>query len=448
MLENCRRILAREGYSCSTLSDPSRFRELLSSARPDVLLLDLRMPEVDGMTVLTVAQADDPALPVIIMTAYATITSAVQAIREGAFDYLAKPFKADQMLVAVERATRHRELILENLALREQVAKGARRQEIHGSSRAMSKLMDQARRVAASEANVLIRGESGTGKELIARFIHANSPRRDGPFVPVDCAALPEGLLESEMFGHERGAFTSADSRKVGLLEEANGGTVFLDEFPEMSPGLQSKFLRALEERQVRRLGGTVLIDVDIRIVAATNLDLEAAMADGSLREDLYYRLNVIPLQVPPLRERAGDVALLARRFFAEFSAAKDEDPPRVSPDVWDALERYEWPGNVRELRNLAERLVVLDDDGRITMSDLPEPLRPWATVENRESELLPYEGARAEALDSFKLRYVGRLLEASGGNVSEAARAAGVSRRTLHRWIAELNESTRDGST
>jgi transcriptional regulator with PAS, ATPase and Fis domain len=166
------------------------------------------------------------------------------------------------------------------------------------------------------------------------------------------------------------------------------------------------------------------------------------------LREDLYYRLNVIPLQVPPLRERAGDVALLARRFFAEFSAAKDEDPPRVSPDVWDALERYEWPGNVRELRNLAERLVVLDDDGRITMSDLPEPLRPWATVENRESELLPYEGARAEALDSFKLRYVGRLLEASGGNVSEAARAAGVSRRTLHRWIAELNESTRDGST
>jgi DNA-binding NtrC family response regulator len=190
------------------------------------------MPEVDGMTVLTVAQADDPALPVIIMTAYATITSAVQAIREGAFDYLAKPFKADQLLVAVERATRHRELILENLALREQVAKGARRKEILGSSRAVSKLMDQARRVAASEANVLIRGESGTGKELIARFIHANSPRRNGPFVPVDCAAMPEGLLESELFGHERGAFTSADSRKVGLLEEAEDGTVFLDEFP------------------------------------------------------------------------------------------------------------------------------------------------------------------------------------------------------------------------
>ena len=450
MLENCRRILAREGYSCSTLSDPSGFRELLSSARPDVLLLDLRMPEVDGMTVLTVAQADDPALPVIIMTAYATITSAVQAIREGAFDYLAKPFKADQLLVALERAIRHRELILENLALREQVAKGARRKEILGSSRAVSKLMDQARRVAASEANVLIRGESGTGKELIARFIHANSPRRNGPFVPVDCAAMPEGLLESEMFGHERGAFTSADSRKVGLLEEANDGTVFLDEFPEMSPGLQSKLLRALEERQVRRLGSTSLIDVNIRVVAATNLDLETAVADGRFREDLFYRLNVIPLHVPPLRERAGDVAVLASSFLAEFSAAQDRDPPRVSPDVWDALERYEWPGNVRELRNLAERLVVLDDDGRITLSDLPEPLRPWATVEtgSPESELLPYEGARAEALDSFKLRYVGRLLEASGGNVSGAARAAGVSRRTLHRWIAKLNESTRDEST
>ncbi|MFQ5889382.1 MAG: sigma-54-dependent transcriptional regulator [Gemmatimonadota bacterium] len=446
MLENCERLLSREGYACWTLSDPSRFREILEEVRPDVLLLDLRMPDVDGMTLLTVAQADDPALPVVIMTAYATVPSAVHAIREGAFDYLTKPFRADALLIAIERAARHRALALENQALRQQVARGAGREEIVGSSPPMVKLMEQARKVAPTDANVLIFGESGTGKELIARFIHARSPRKDGPFLPVDCAALPEGLLESELFGHERGAFTGADARKKGLLEEANGGTVFLDEFPEMSLGLQSKFLRTLEERQVRRLGGSQLIDVDIRIVSATNMDLEAAVAEGRFREDLYYRLNVVPLHVPPLRDRGDDIVLLAQSFLAQFSAAQDREPPRVSPDVWDALQRYHWPGNVRELRNLAERLVILDEDQRVTLSDLPEPLRPWTSLSNEPSDseqLLPYEGARARALQAFRARYVRRLLQASGGNVSKAARAARVSRRTLHRWIAELDNGS-----
>ncbi len=396
------------------------------------------------MTLLTVAKADDPALPVIIMTAYATIASAVEAIREGAFDYLTKPFKADQLLVAVERALRHRALTLENQALREQVARETRPQEIVASSKSMLRVLEQARKVASSNANVLVSGESGTGKELVARLIHVHSTRRDQPFMPVDCAALPEGLLESELFGYERGAFTGADKRKRGLLEEADSGTLFLDEFPEMPMSLQSKLLRALEERQVRRLGGAELIDVDIRVVAATNVDLEAAVEEGRFREDLYYRLNVVPLHLPPLRERSGDVTLLAQRFLAQFSAAQDRDPPRVSPDVWDALERYHWPGNVRELKNLSERLVVLDDDGQVRLSDLPESLRPWGLLPNgaREAELPPSEAARDEALNAFRLGYVQRLLDASSGNVSQAARAAGVSRRTLHRWIAQLRGS------
>lgn len=444
MLANCERLLSGEGYSCSTLSDPIEFREQLASVEPDVLLLDLRLPEVDGMTLLTVAKADDPALPVIIMTAYATIASAVEAIREGAFDYLTKPFKADQLLVAVERALRHRALTLENQALREQVARETRPQEIVASSKAMLRVLEQARKVASSNANVLVSGESGTGKELVARLIHVHSTRRHKPFMPVDCAAMPEGLLESELFGYERGAFTGADKRKRGLLEEADGGTLFLDEFPEMPMSLQSKLLRVLEERQIRRLGSSDLVNVDIRVVAATNVDLEAAVDEGRFREDLYYRLNVVPLHLPPLRERSGDVTLLAQRFLAQFSAAQDRDPPRISPDVWDALERYHWPGNVRELKNLSERLVVLNNDDHVRLSDLPESLRPWGLLPNgaREAELPPYETARDEALNAFRMGYVRRLLDASGGNVSQAARAAGVSRRTLHRWIAQLRGS------
>ncbi len=444
MLANCERLLASAGYSCWTLADPTEFRARLASLEPDVLLLDLRLPEVDGTTLLTVARADDPELPVIIMTAYGTIASAVDAIREGAFDYLTKPFKSDQLLLAVERALRHRAVTLENRILREQVARERRPREIVASSKAMLRVLKQAMKVAATNANVLISGESGTGKELVARLIHDHSTRRDQPFMPVDCAALPEGLLESELFGYERGAFTGADRRKRGLLEEANGGTVFLDEFPEMPTSLQSKLLRALEERQVRRLGGAEMIDVDIRVVAATNVDLKTAVEEGRFREDLYYRLSVVPLHLPPLRERSGDVTLLAQRFLAQSSAALDREPPRVSPDVWDALERYDWPGNVRELKNLAERIVVLDDDNQVRLSDLPESIRPWGLLPDgaRESRPPPYAQARDDAMDVFRLRYVRRLLDASGGNVSQAARAAGVSRRTLHRWIAQLRDS------
>ncbi len=450
-LENCERFLSRRGYVCSTLADPMRFRDVMSEVQPEALLLDLRMPGVDGMTILTVALADDPALPVIIMTAHGTIESAVHAIGEGAFDYLEKPFTADQLVLSVDRAVRHRNLTLENRALREHVERGRSVEQIVASSQAMAKTLDWLMKVAPSDANVLILGESGTGKELVARSIHANSPRRDGPFTPVDCAALPEGLLESELFGYERGAFTGAVDRKKGLLEEAAGGTIFLDEFTELSVGLQSKLLRVLEERQLRRLGGVELIDIDIRVLAATNIDLEAAVAAGTFREDLYYRLSVVPIVLPPLRDRKGDVALLARTFLARFSAIHGADPPKVSPEVWDALEQHSWPGNVRELRNLMERLVVLSESDRITLADLPEMLRPRAFVTRQDMEddwlSQPYSNARLEALRVFRLQYARALLSGCRGNQSKAARTAQVSRRTIHRWVSELRQED-DGDT
>ena len=443
MLENCERLLSREGYLCKTLVDPTRVRTLLRDLEPDVLLLDLRMPEVNGMTILTVALAEDPALPVIIMTGYGTVASAVQAIGEGAFDYLTKPFSGDELQVAVQRAVCHRELTLENRALRQQIAHHAGAKAIIGSSPAITRLLDQAQKVASANTNVLITGESGTGKELLARYIHDNSPRRDRPFMPVDCAAMPETLLESEVFGYERGAFTGATDRKRGLLEEANRGTVLFDEITELSLGLQSKLLRVLEERQLRRLGSTAFIDVDIRIVAATNVDLAAAVADGTFREDLYYRLNVIPLCLPPLRERNGDAILIARKFFAQLSADQEKEPPHISADVWDALETYHWPGNVRELRNVVERLIVLDEDGRITLADLKGVLDPHSETSDEEPvPPLSYEAAQTNAMHSFRTSYLNRLLKASGGNISRAARMAGVSRRTLHRWLSPMDHT------
>jgi len=445
MLENCERLLTREGYACVTLGNPMRFRDVAREVQPDVIITDLRMPGADGMTILAAAIADEAARPVIVMTAYATVASAVTAVREGAFDYLTKPFTADQLLVAVERAARYRGLTVENRSLRRQVARTVGGDGILGTSPVMARLLEQAVKVAPTDASVLITGESGTGKDLVARFIHSHSLRKDGPFIAVDCAAMPDGLLESELFGHERGAFTGAVQRTKGLLADANGGTVFLDEIAELSTNLQSKLLRVLEQRQMRRLGDSRLIELDIRVIAATNRDIERAVAEGTFREDLFYRLNVVHLHLPPLRGRTGDLPLLMNAFVEEFASTAHRRAPQVMPDAWVALERHAWPGNVRELRNAAQRLVVLDDDGRITAEDLTSVLHHAVGKRADDAAEWPvdYASAQLRALSEFRAEYVTRLLERHGGNVSRAALAAGVSRRTLHRWLAELKPAS-----
>jgi len=380
-----------------------------------------------------------------MMTAFATVSSAVEAIREGAFDYLAKPFKADQLLLAVGRAVRHGLLVKENRALRERVGGATARTRMIGSCPAMAKLREQIVKIGRTDANVLILGESGTGKELVARRIHDASRRSGGAFIPVDCASLPEGLLESELFGHEKGAFTGADQRAIGLVEKANGGTLLLDEINELSVPLQAKLLRTLEARQIRRLGGERWLDVDIRVLSATNVDLHAAIAAGRFREDLYFRLEVFPIKLPPLRERGDDLFLLAHHFIGEFSRDQGKEPPTVSPLVWKALERHPWTGNIRELRNLMERLVILEEGGHITLANLPEEMRPGVWADSADTGDLPgYEEAREAALQTFRAAYVERLLRRTGGNVSQAAHRAGVSRRTLHRWIADMPGASR----
>jgi DNA-binding NtrC family response regulator len=312
MVDNCARILRRAGHRCLTATDPHRALTLLESERPDLLLTDLKMPEIDGLALLRRAHELDPALPVVVITAFATIESAVAAVKEGAFDYLPKTFSLDQLTIVVDRALRQRRLALENRNLREQLQTTFGLENVVGRSPAMAQVFELVKKAARSEANILILGESGTGKELIARAVHANSPRAAQAFVPVDCASLPENLLESELFGHEKGAFTGAVRTKPGLMEMASSGTLFLDEIGDLPVSLQVKLLRALQERQIRRVGGTALIDVDVRVVSATNRHLREAVAKGQFREELYYRVNVIEIQLPPLRERAGDVRLLA----------------------------------------------------------------------------------------------------------------------------------------
>src|SRR5688572_30270622 len=370
MVDNCARILRRAGHRCLTTTDPHRALALLEAERPDLLLTDLKMPEIDGLTLLRKAREMDPALPVVVITAFATIESAVAAIKDGAFDYLPKNFSVDQLTLVVERALRQRRLALENRNLREQLQTTLGLENVIGRSPAMAQVFELVKKAARSEANILVLGESGTGKELIARAVHANSPRAPQPFGPVDCAALPENLLESELFGHEKGAFTGAVKTKPGLMEVASGGTLFLDEIAELSVGLQVKLLRALQERQIRRVGGTALIDVDVRVVSATNRHLRDAVAKGQFREELYYRVNVIEIRLPPLRERAGDTRLLAHAFLKRFG----QDRVRGCDDAaMAALESYRWPGNVRELQNVIERACALAEGDTVTRRDLPD---------------------------------------------------------------------------
>ena len=447
MLENLSRLLAADGFECRTLAGAGGLEDELESFGPAIVISDLKMPGVDGMQVLERTQAFDDSLPVILITGHATVSSAVSAIQNGAFDYLAKPFSADQLSVAVTRALKFRGLMLENETLRARAGMDAAHR-ILGASPEMERILDQIERVAPTEASVLITGESGTGKELLARAIHDTGARRSGPFVPVDCASLPEGLLESELYGHEKGAFTGAVARREGLIVAANGGTLFLDEIGEMPLALQAKLLRVLEERQVRRVGASTYQDIDVRMVAATNVDLAAEVAKGTFRGDLFYRLNVVHIALPSLRERTGDIVLLAQRFVERLTTESGRRLPEVPEETLRALEAYHWPGNVRQLRNAIERAVILDVDGILGLDDLPPEVvgaSPHTGAHRPNETTPPYAEAREEALRQFRNAYIGVLLAEHGGNISRAARAAGVSRRSLHRWIAEGGDTDLD---
>jgi len=448
MVDNCARILERAGFVPLTTTDPRRGLMMLETERPDLLLTDLKMPEVDGMALLHRARELDPALPVIVITAFATIESAIAAIREGAFDYLPKPFSVDQLRVAVNRALQHRGLQRENRSLKEQLAQIYGLENIVGRSTAMTRVFELVRKAARSEANILILGESGTGKELIARAIHVNSPRAAKPFMPVDCASMPEHLLESELFGHEKGAFTGAVRSKPGLLEVAQGGTLFLDEIAELPVALQGKLLRALQERQIRRVGGTSFVDVDVRLVSATNRDLREATARGQFREELYYRVNVIAIQLPPLRERAGDVQLLVQAFLKRYGADRSLT---IEAEAMAVLERYRWPGNVRELQNVIERTCALAEGERITSRDFPDhvlasdasarTLDTLTAVPMPEARAdLPLKDAKDQWLAVLEASYLRQILARHDGNVSAAAKAAGIDRKTFHRLINKHN--------
>jgi DNA-binding NtrC family response regulator len=444
MVENCVRALERADYRCVGTSDPRQALELLETEGPDVLLTDLKMPEIDGMALLHRAHELDAALPVIVITAFATIESAVAAVREGAFDYLPKNFSVEQLRMSVERALRHRSLQVENRNLRGQLQQTLGFENIIGTSPAIRQVFELVKKAARSDANILVLGESGTGKELIARAIHANSPRAQQPFMPVDCASLPEQLLESELFGHEKGSFTGAVGRKHGLMEVAHRGTLFLDEIGDLPTTLQVKLLRALQERQIRRVGGTSLIDVDVRLVSATNRNLRDAGAAHQFREELYYRINVIAIPLPPLRERAGDIKLLAHAFLKRYGKDRITD---IDDAAMQVLEAHAWPGNVRELQNIIERACALADGRVITRRDLPDhllappaaapaadlPLAPQALAADAA---LPLKDARERWLHLLEASYLRGVLERHGGNISAAAKAAGIDRKTFHRLI------------
>jgi DNA-binding NtrC family response regulator len=429
--------LRRRGYAPESVGDAAAALELVRGEDLDVVLTDLNMPGMSGIELCERVAAHRPDVPVIVITAFGSLESAISAIKAGAYDFVTKPIDLDILAVSIERALNHR-------ALKEQIKilSGPPEEggcgELVGRSRPMLDLCDKIVRVADSEASVLITGESGTGKELVARALHSRSRRARGPFVAFNCAALPESLLESELFGHRRGAFTDAREDKRGLLVEASGGTLLLDEVGDIPPAVQPKLLRALEERRVRPLGGASEITFDARVIAATHRDLEEAMEAGAFRDDLYYRLNVIKLSVPPLRSRGTDILLLARRFVAEYAGRSDKPVTAIAEPAVEKLLAYSWPGNVRELRNAMERAVALARHDKIVVEDMPEAIRDY---EESRVSLSGSDPNELVPLDELERRYILHVLRASGGNRSMAARILGLDRKTLYRKLHRYGE-------
>ncbi len=434
ILDTLQILLRGEGFDVTVAKSGREALERFEEASPDVVLTDIRMPGVTGLDLLAQIRERDPETPVILMTAQASLQSAVQAVNQGAFYYLQKPFVNGELVALCRRAAETRELKRENRALRREIRRRDRSTAGRpvGRNRAFMEVLNLAETVAPTDSTVLITGESGTGKEILARYIHALSEREGGPFVSINCGALPETLLESELFGHVKGSFTGAVRDKEGLLVAARGGTFFLDEVGEMSPALQVKMLRALQEREVVPVGATEPVPIDVRIVAATNRDLEQEIRRGTFRSDLYYRLNVITLHLPPLRDRRDDIPLLTEHFLRVLAERTgSEQPLKVSPEAMASLQSYDWPGNVRELENALERAAVLCDGDVLTPAELP------ARVVERQPEPLVSEKPPANpTLEVIERAYIFWVLKTEGGNKARAAEVLGIDPSTLYRKL------------
>jgi len=433
-----RTLIGGWGYQIDDADDGAAAIDKVKDQSYDLVLMDVRMVKISGLEALAKIKSYNPAIPIIIMTAYSSVETAIDALKKGAHDYLTKPLDFDKLRITIERSMEHTRLKEENRLLKESLGQHFDRRHIIGQSPAMINLLETVAQVAPSEATVLITGDSGTGKELIAGATHFNSHRKDGPFIELNCAAITETLLESELFGHEKGAFTGAERRKEGRFSQAHGGSLFLDEVSEMALTMQVKLLRVLQEREFTRVGGESTIQVDVRIMAATNKNLPELIRKGEFREDLYYRLNVVGLEIPPLKKRREDIPLLAQHFLEVFAARNHKGIKGYTPRAMDLLIRYAWPGNVRELMNAVERAVVLSQADFLSEKDF--------TI-IRGSEVNPNESAPDSAdtqimmdgvtpLEEVEKTTILNTLEASGGNKSEAARRLGITRKTLHKKL------------
>ena len=423
-------LLTGWGYRTFEADDGSTAIEMVKKRPFDLILMDIRMVKVSGLEALEAIKGINPSIPVIVVTAYSSVETAIDAMKKGAYEYLTKPLDFEEMRMKMEQAMDHSRLKQENLLLRELIGERFDTRNIIGKSPVMVRLLETTSKAAASDATVLVTGESGSGKEVIAGAVHFNSSRRDNPFIKLNCAAISEGLLESELFGHEKGAFTGAIRRREGRFIQASHGTLFLDEISEMSMGMQAKLLRVIQEKELNRVGGEEVLTVDVRLIAATNRDLLSEVQKGNFREDLYYRLNVITLKVPPLRQRREDIPLLAEHFLRLFCERNSKEVKGFTPQAMDRMIRYGWPGNIRELMNTIESAVVLSGSEYLTediLPFIPEPLPEPATPADFPTDLPLGEVERSTIL---------KTLEISGGNKSEASRKLGITRATLHKKL------------
>ena len=429
-LETLERLFQKEGHHVETATGGQEALDRMRERNFHLVITDLMMPDIDGMDVLKLARALHPETEVILMTAFGTVERAVEGMKQGAYDFVSKPIKRATILKAARKALERQALVVENRELKARLADLEEERTIVGQSPLMREAVDRVRQVASSDATVLITGESGTGKELFAEMIYRLSHRSDKPFIAVNCAALPESILESELFGYEKGAFTGANQRKIGRFEAADEGTLFLDEIGELSPQVQVKLLRVLQEGTFERLGANVSTEVDIRFVAATHKDLEEEMSQGNFREDLYYRLNVIDIKIPPLRDRIEDVPLLAEHFLRIYREQNDSDISGFSQAALESLKGYNWPGNVRELENAVERAVVLDTDGLLDENDLPEHVQS-GTAEGRHITI-----PLGTSLDEVERRVIHETLKMAQGDKKLAAKLLGIATRTVYRKL------------